>query len=105
MLAPGFDKSVASKAAVARSIEFMLGELEKNELLGPGPKRGYDVRGWAHAYALEFFLLVERKHIAGNCHTARESETGIMEHVYGPHIFNTSKQEDSQSKKVGLPKP
>ena len=31
----------------------------------------------------------ERNHIAGNCHTSRDGETGIMVHRYGPHIFNT----------------
>ncbi len=35
----------------------------------------------------------ERGHIAGNCHTARDKETGIMVHEYGPHIFNTDKKE------------
>lgn len=30
-----------------------------------------------------------RGHVAGNCHTARDPETGIMVHVYGPHIFHT----------------
>jgi UDP-galactopyranose mutase len=29
-----------------------------------------------------------RDHVAGNCHTARH-ETGVMVHVYGPHIFHT----------------
>ena len=32
----------------------------------------------------------EKSHIAGNCHTQRDSETGIMVHRYGPHIFNTA---------------
>ena len=32
-------------------------------------------------------------HIAGNCYTERDSETGIMVHRYGPHIFNTDKKE------------
>lgn len=31
-----------------------------------------------------------RTHVAGNCHTARDEETGVMLHVYGPHIFHTS---------------
>jgi UDP-galactopyranose mutase len=31
-----------------------------------------------------------RAHVAGNCHTARDEETGVMLHVYGPHIFHTS---------------
>jgi UDP-galactopyranose mutase len=30
-----------------------------------------------------------RSHIAGNCHTARDAETGVMVHTYGPHIFHT----------------
>lgn len=30
-----------------------------------------------------------RDHIAGNCHTVRDPETGVMVHVYGPHIFHT----------------
>jgi UDP-galactopyranose mutase len=30
-----------------------------------------------------------RNHIAGNCHTQRDPETGVMEHVYGPHIFHS----------------
>jgi UDP-galactopyranose mutase len=32
----------------------------------------------------------ERKHVAGNCHTSRDSETGIIVHKYGPHIFHTN---------------
>lgn len=35
----------------------------------------------------------EREHIGGNCHTERDSQTGIMLHRYGPHIFNTDKKE------------
>jgi UDP-galactopyranose mutase len=35
----------------------------------------------------------EKSHIAGNCHTERDHETGIMVHRYGPHIFNTDKKE------------
>lgn len=30
-----------------------------------------------------------REHVAGNCHTARDSEVGVLEHIYGPHIFHT----------------
>ncbi|MGH2649080.1 MAG: UDP-galactopyranose/dTDP-fucopyranose mutase family protein [Ginsengibacter sp.] len=35
----------------------------------------------------------EKPHIAGNCFTQRDDETGIMVHRYGPHIFNTDKKE------------
>ncbi len=34
-----------------------------------------------------------RDHIGGNCHTARDDATGVMVHVYGPHIFNTKRQD------------
>ncbi len=33
-----------------------------------------------------------RKHVAGNCHTERDSATGILVHRYGPHIFHTSNE-------------
>lgn len=35
----------------------------------------------------------ERPHVAGNCHTFRDEETGIMIHQYGPHIFNTDRED------------
>jgi UDP-galactopyranose mutase len=34
-------------------------------------------------------VIDERSHLAGNCHTERDPETGVMIHVYGPHIFHT----------------
>jgi UDP-galactopyranose mutase len=38
-------------------------------------------------------VIDERAHVAGNCHTARDPATGIMLHVYGPHIFHTDDDE------------
>jgi len=38
-------------------------------------------------------IIDARDHIAGNCHTARDAETGVMVHVYGPHIFHTDDKE------------
>nr|VFJ58580.1 MAG: UDP-galactopyranose mutase [Candidatus Kentron sp. DK] len=35
-------------------------------------------------------VIDERPHVAGNCHTERDSQTGIMVHQYGPHIFHTA---------------
>ena len=35
-------------------------------------------------------VIDERSHTAGNCHTERDIETGIMIHKYGPHIFHTA---------------
>ncbi|MCG7494970.1 UDP-galactopyranose mutase [Thalassobius sp. Cn5-15] len=34
-------------------------------------------------------VVEARDHVAGNCHTMRDPDTGVMEHVYGPHIFHT----------------
>ena len=34
-----------------------------------------------------------RSHVAGNCHTERCPDTGVMMHVYGPHIFHTDDQQ------------
>ena len=38
-------------------------------------------------YTIEVYE--QRSHVAGNCHTERDSTTGIMLHAYGPHIFHT----------------
>lgn len=35
----------------------------------------------------------KRNHLAGNCYTCEDKETGIMVHQYGPHIFNTNNKE------------
>ncbi|HFC8455150.1 TPA: UDP-galactopyranose mutase [Neisseria subflava] len=41
----------------------------------------------------KIIVIDQRNHIAGNCHTERDQETGVMEHVYGPHIFHTDDEE------------
>ncbi len=38
-------------------------------------------------------IVDSRAHIGGNCHTERDAATGVMVHVYGPHIFHTDDQE------------
>lgn len=35
-------------------------------------------------------LFETRDHIGGNCHTSRDTQTGVMVHRYGPHIFHTA---------------
>lgn len=37
-------------------------------------------------------VFESRNHVAGNCHTQRDSDTGVLVHVYGPHIFHTSNE-------------
>lgn len=38
-------------------------------------------------------VVDSRAHVGGNCHTERDGETGVMVHVYGPHIFHTDDEE------------
>ena len=38
-------------------------------------------------------IVDARAHIGGNCHTERDAKTGVMVHVYGPHIFHTDDEE------------
>jgi len=38
-------------------------------------------------------VLESRGHVGGNCHTERCPETGVLVHVYGPHIFHTDDAE------------
>ena len=48
------------------------------------------VIGHALAEAGHKVLVIdERQTVAGNCHSERDAETGVMTHIYGPHIFHT----------------
>ncbi len=38
-------------------------------------------------------IVDARDHIAGNCYSKRDADTGVMVHVYGPHIFHTDDEE------------
>lgn len=38
-------------------------------------------------------VLEEKPHIGGNCHTERDRATGVMIHVFGPHIFHTDRED------------
>lgn len=38
-------------------------------------------------------VVDSRDHVGGNCHTARDADTGVMVHTYGPHIFHTDDAE------------
>jgi len=33
-----------------------------------------------------------RKHVAGNCYSERDEDTGVLVHRYGPHIFHTDRE-------------
>ena len=52
------------------------------------------VMGRALAEAGHRITIVDsRPHVAGNCHTERCVDTGVLVHVYGPHIFHTDDAE------------
>lgn len=38
-------------------------------------------------------VFEERSHIGGNCYTCRDSETNVLVHKYGPHIFHTNRED------------
>lgn len=40
----------------------------------------------------EIDVFEPRAHVAGNCHTERDADSGILLHRYGPHIFHTSNE-------------
>jgi UDP-galactopyranose mutase len=61
-------------------------------VVGSGFSGAVLARQLVEALNCKVTVFEERSHIGGNCHTERNQETGIMEHVYGPHIFNTSNE-------------
>lgn len=66
--------------------------IKKIAVVGAGLSGAVISRELARAgYKIEVFDT--RCHIAGNCHTERDAETGVMVHVYGPHIFHTDDRE------------
>ena len=65
---------------------------EKILIVGAGLSGAVIGRELAQAgYAVE--IVDKRNHIGGNCHTERDAATGVMVHVYGPHIFHTDDTE------------
>ncbi|THF47377.1 UDP-galactopyranose mutase [Allorhizobium terrae] len=68
------------------------GEGKKIAIVGAGLSGGVIGRELAEAgHHVEIFD--RRPHIAGNCHTERDEQTGVMVHIYGPHIFHTDDAE------------
>lgn len=61
-------------------------------VIGAGFSGAVLARTLADALDCRIEVWDERAHIGGNCHTERDSETGITLHKYGPHIFNTDNE-------------
>lgn len=65
--------------------------MEKIGIVGAGFSGSVIARELAERnYQVDVFDI--RPQVAGNCHTARDAESGVMMHVYGPHIFHTSNE-------------
>ncbi|EEW0789989.1 UDP-galactopyranose mutase [Escherichia albertii] len=61
----------------------------KIAIVGAGLSGAVIARELANAgYIVDVFD--KRQHIGGNCYTARDLQTNIMVHIYGPHIFHTN---------------
>jgi UDP-galactopyranose mutase len=91
-----------SENGAGRASDKFVGLNRAYRRLGPRMKRfcfvgaGFSGAVMARAFAEaghQCLVIDERKHIAGNCYTERDSETGVMTHVYGPHIFHTDDEE------------
>ncbi len=67
--------SVAGRGRVAVAGAGFSGAVIAHELAGAG---------------IDVDVFESRAHVAGNCHTERDPESGILLHAYGPHIFHTS---------------
>ena len=65
---------------------------EKIIMVGAGLSGAVIGRALAEA-GHDITVVDSRPHIAGNCHTARDADTGVMVHTYGPHIFHTDDTE------------
>ncbi len=65
--------------------------LKKILIIGAGFSGAVIARELAEAgHVVE--VIDGRNHVSGNCHTERDALTGVMVHVYGPHIFHTDNE-------------
>ena len=62
--------------------------VKKIAIVGAGFSGAVIARELAEA-GIETDVFDGRSHVAGNCHTERDTGTGVMVHKYGPHIFHT----------------
>ena len=70
----------------------MTGGQRRIAAVGAGLTGAVIARDLAEA-GYEVDVFDSRSHIAGNCFTERDGETGVLVHVYGPHIFHTDDEE------------
>lgn len=63
---------------------------KKYLIIGAGFSGAVIAEQLSHKKNVSILVLDERDHAGGNCYTERDQKTGILEHKYGPHIFNTN---------------
>ena len=83
LLAPGLDKSPERRQALDRALGFMLASIDEDPQLEAGPKRGYDVRGWAHSYLLDYLLHARSRGILGDHALRVEKAIAHLIHCLG----------------------
>ena len=59
-------------------------------VVGAGFSGAVIARELAEHLDCQIDILEKRNHIAGNCYTEIDSDTGVTVHKYGSHIFHTS---------------
>jgi UDP-galactopyranose mutase len=64
--------------------------MKKMLVVGAGFAGAVIARQIAESTDFKVTVIDRRSHVAGNCHTERDADTGIMLHMYGAHIFHTS---------------
>ena len=62
-------------------------------VVGAGFSGAVIARELAERLDAKIVIIDERDHVAGNCHTERDADTGVMVHKYGAHIFHTSRED------------
>ena len=74
---------------------------QKIGIVGAGLSGAVIARELAEA-GFEVEVFDTRPHIGGNCHTERDADTGVMVHIYGPHIFHTNSRDIAADVQDGL---
>lgn len=62
-------------------------------VVGAGFSGAVIARELAEQGGMQVTVFEQRSHVAGNCHTYRDDDSGILVHAYGPHIFHTSRDD------------
>lgn len=73
-----------ARAAIQRSVSFAMEALDSDPSLARGPKKGYDVRGWGHAYGVRLLLLaIEHGLVDGEAEAdAREMIVDLIDRLH-----------------------